>query len=254
MKRLRKVFAKSRRERQHRQLYRRYGRRSMLGRRLFTENVELARSHLAAAGLSGCYVECGTWAGGLSFAMMDVLPHIRHFHLFDSFEGLPEPTAKDGADAFEPSLLEHNRNTADYADFMKALGKTGHANVTVHKGWFEETLPEAELAHPIVVLRLDGDWYGSTMTCLRHLYGKVAPGGLIIVDDYDDWVGCRRAVHDFLSATEASEGIRRSARGVTYLVKALDLAGEPGEQAMKMEGFQNRQSERTHAAHARAVP
>lgn len=226
----------------------------MLGRRLFTENLELARSHVAASGLSGCYVECGTWAGGLSFAMMEVLPQIRHFHLFDSFEGLPDPTAADGADAFDPSLLEHNRNTADYADFMQALGDTGHANVTVHKGWFEETLPGAELADPIVVLRLDGDWYGSTMTCLCHLYEKVAPGGLIIVDDYDDWVGCRRAVHDFLSATEAPEGIRRSARGVTYLVKESALVEAPGDQAMKLDDLLIRQLERAKSGHtARAV-
>ena len=200
-------------------LYRRHGKRSMLGRRLFTENLLLANSHLGKSGIRGCYVECGTWAGGLSFAMMDTLPQITEFHLFDSFEGLPEPTIEDGEAAKNPANLWHNNNKADYEDFLQALTCTGHSNVTVHKGWFEETLPQFQPADPIAILRLDGDWYDSTMTCLLNLYDLVMPGGLIIVDDYDDWIGCRRALHDFISSTEAPEPIRRSPRGVVYILK-----------------------------------
>lgn len=204
---------------QGRRLYRRYGMRSMLGRRLFTENVMLARRHMEKSGIRGCYVECGTWAGGLSLAMMDALPAVTEFHLFDSFDGLPEPTDADGTEAFDPANLWHDGNRADYDDFMRALRRAGHGNVTVHKGWFEDTLPGFRPADPIAVLRLDGDWYESTMTCLKNLYDFVMPGGLIIIDDYDDWVGCRKALHDFLSASDAPESIRRSPRGVVYLVK-----------------------------------
>jgi O-methyltransferase len=200
-------------------LYRRYGTRSMLGQRLFTENVMLAQRHLEKSGIRGCYVECGTWAGGLSFAMMDALPQITEFHLFDSFEGLPEPTQADGKEAFDPTNLWHDGNKADFANFMQALRDTGHRNVTVQKGWFEDTLPGFRPKDPVAILRLDGDWYESTMTCLKYLYGLVSEGGLIIVDDYDDWVGCRKALHDFLSESDASESIRRSPRGVVYLVK-----------------------------------
>jgi len=49
---------------------------------------------------------------------------------------------------------------------------------------------------------------------------KVVPGGLIIIDDYLDWAGCSRAVHDFLSSRKASEAIRQSRfGGVSYIVK-----------------------------------
>ena len=65
------------------------------------------------------------------------------------------------------------------------------------KGWFAETLPFFNPPAPIAILRLDGDWYDSTFQCLTHLYHWVAPGGVIIVDDYYAWEGCARAVHDF---------------------------------------------------------
>lgn len=54
------------------------------------------------------------------------------------------------------------------------------------EGWFNETLPQAPIGR-IAVLRLDGDYYESTMTPLRALYDRVSPGGFVIVDDYACW-------------------------------------------------------------------
>lgn len=205
-----------------RRLHREFGGRSMIGRRLFTENLALAQYHLATRALRpGCYVECGTWAGGLSFAMMQVLPNVAAWHLFDSFAGLPTPSELDGPLAFDSRVIEHNNNSAGYADFMSALERLDRSaeTTTVHKGWFSDTLPAFDPPCPISILRLDGDWYESIAICLEHLFDKVQPGGLVILDDYDDWLGCRRAVHDFLSARKAEEAIRHSRRGVPYFVK-----------------------------------
>ena len=82
----------------------------------------------------------------------------------------------------------------------------------VHKGWFEDTLPTFS-APPIAVLRIDGDWYESTMTCLSALWDAVVPGGLVLLDDYGSWEGCTKAMHDFLSERKAVEFVqeRRSA-------------------------------------------
>ena len=52
------------------------------------------------------------------------------------------------------------------------------------------------------MLRLDGDWYDSTMQCLEALVPLVAEGGTIIIDDYYAWDGCARAVHDYLSRND----------------------------------------------------
>jgi hypothetical protein len=78
------------------------------------------------------------------------------------------------------------------------MALSGAKNVTITKGWFSDTLPGFPWNAPIALLRLDGDWFDSTMTCLESLYQHVSPNGLIIIDDYYFWDGCTRAVHHFL--------------------------------------------------------
>ena len=86
-------------------------------------------------------------------------------------------------------------------------------------GWFSETLLGFEPPEPIALLRLDGDWYDSTIVCLKHLFDFVAQNGIIILDDYYTWDGCSRALHDFLSERKASERIRSYNSSVCYLLK-----------------------------------
>jgi O-methyltransferase len=87
------------------------------------------------------------------------------------------------------------------------------------KGWFQDTVPKLALPEPIALLRLDGDWYESTMDCLLGLYDRVAPLGVIVLDDYHFWEGCTRAVHDFLSRRQLVARIRGSPHGVAYILK-----------------------------------
>jgi hypothetical protein len=66
------------------------------------------------------------------------------------------------------------------------------------KGWFKDTLPVAPIGK-LAVLRLDGDYYDSTMDGLTNLYDKLSVGGYAIIDDYgeDSFTYCRRAVDEF---------------------------------------------------------
>lgn len=174
--------------------------------------------YLDRCGVEGSLVECGTWRGG-AVGMMG-LAHMRsgsaptrRLHLFDSFEGLPEPTAADGAKAITYSKgrssgaldsigaceapLEDNRR------LLETVIGYPTALTTYHVGWFQETVPrDAPDLGSIALLRLDGDWYESTAVCLEHLYPLVVTGGVVVVDDYGHWEGCRRAVDEFLSARE----------------------------------------------------
>jgi len=174
--------------------------------------------YLDRFGIEGSLVECGTWRGG-AVGMM-ALAHLateptpsRSIHLFDSFEGLPEPTADDGAKA---ASYARGRTTgaldtidacvAPLADNRALLeGAIGYPRdlLTYHQGWFQDTVPAAapELG-PIALLRLDGDWYESTVVCLDHLYALVPPGGIVVIDDYGHWEGCRKAVDEFLETSE----------------------------------------------------
>jgi O-methyltransferase len=60
-------------------------------------------------------------------------------------------------------------------------------------------------------LRLDGDYYESTMDALVPLYDKVSPGGYVIVDDYGEasWTYCRQAIEDFRAARGIAEPMVR---------------------------------------------
>lgn len=85
--------------------------------------------------------------------------------------------------------------------------------MTVTKGYFNETLPLAKVK-TIAFLRLDGDLYESTRDALVNLYDKVVEGGYVYVDDYYSFIGCKKAVDEFL--------VDRKLTPVIYDVKELD--------------------------------
>ena len=193
----------------------------MIPRRIFAANLALCA---AKAPTSGCIVECGVWRGGMSAGMADMLPGRLHY-LFDSFEGLPPAQPIDGQAALawqrnisSPTYYENCRAELSYA--QKAMAMSAAGRFKLIEGWFADTLPVFVPEEPIAVLRLDGDWYDSTMQCLTALYPHVIPGGLIIIDDYYAWDGCSRALHDYLSTGKLADRIGQT-NGVCYLVKRL---------------------------------
>lgn len=202
-------------------LYSKYKPFTMIPEIFFKDNLELC---MPLRFRPGSVVECGVWRGGMSAAIAEIMGTEREIYLFDSFEGLPDATEKDGEAALE---YQKNTNAIDYHDNCKAeiefaqqaMKLANAQNVKYIKGWFEKTLPGYQFNTPILILRLDGDWYDSTMQCLDNLYDKVVPGGLILIDDYHTWEGCTKAVHDFLSKRNIPVKIRESKNGVCYFYK-----------------------------------
>lgn len=144
--------------------------------------------------IRGALVECGVWRGGCS-ALMAWVGRPRKSWLFDSFEGLPQPGPLDGLEATEFA----GKVIASEENAREVLAKVG-VDAEIRKGWFDSTVPAASREiGPIAVLRLDGDWYESTKVCLENLYDLVSPGGVVIIDDYDRWPGCRAAVAEFMA-------------------------------------------------------
>ncbi|HEV2874512.1 MAG TPA: TylF/MycF/NovP-related O-methyltransferase [Thermoleophilaceae bacterium] len=174
--------------------------------------------------IEGAVVECGVWAGGGVGLMASVAKQYQNrrrvFHLFDSFEGLPQPSRKD-VDVVDGFGEQHPELAPDDGDESNALVAIGACaapldevhrlffdvlaidpqQVVIHKGWFQETVPAASGSIGAVsVLRLDGDWYESTKICLEGLYDNVVKGGFVIIDDYGHFVGCRKAVDEFFES------------------------------------------------------
>src|SRR5205807_4683586 len=105
-------------------------------------------------------------------------------------------------------------NTWAYAplDAVKdALRSTGYPEEHVRfvVGPVEETIP-AEMPERVALLRLDTDWYESTKHELEHLFPRLVRGGVLIIDDYGTWGGCRQAVDEYTAAHDLRLFLHRS--------------------------------------------
>jgi len=167
-------------------------------------------------GIPGAIVECGVWRGGAMMAAaltaLEAGPGSRDLYLFDTFEGMPPPADvdRDPAGVRAEDLLAHaDRETswlwayASLDDVRANMGTTGYPPHRLHyvKGRVEDTVPR-EAPGEIAVLRLDTDWYESTKHELLHLMPRLVPNGVLIIDDFGDWAGSRKAVEEFLSTTD----------------------------------------------------
>jgi len=187
--------------------------------------------------ISGDIVELGVARGGCAALMASVMfdKHLcgRKKHklwLFDSYEGLPDPTDMDFNSELGDGTGDHVRplpkgSCLGQLDEVKHLmfnkNNFPRDKIKFVKGWFDKTVPVSKKEiQQIAVLRIDGDWYESTKCCLENLYDKVSPDGYIIVDDYQSCYGCRRAVDEFVQNMELNPQIKFDGRGGCYFEKA----------------------------------
>ena len=185
--------------------------------------------YVTAAGIPGDYVECGVWRGGSSMLAASTFlaagDRERRLWLYDTYEGMSDPTERDvdlaglrvtevwdehQADADSPLLC-----LASLDDVRANMGSTGYPQDRVEfvQGKVEDTIPD-RMPERISLLRLDTDWYESTRHELEHLYPRLEPGGVLILDDYGHWAGAREAVDEYLRE-----------QGIALLLNRLDYSG-----------------------------
>ena len=185
----------------------------------------LARLARRASALEGDLVECGM-GNGASFAVLAAVAHERDkaLHGFDSFEGFPEPSAEDrSAHRIRKGDWSHASVEAVKAKVLAEVPQAFFdARVTIAPGFFSDTLPGDVGA--ICFLHLDADLYDSYTDCLKALFGKVVPGGIVALDEclngieYAKYPGGFAAIDDFLD-DDAADLCRDRGTGKYYLVK-----------------------------------
>jgi O-methyltransferase len=158
--------------------------------------------------ISGSFVECGVWRGGSMMAVALTLLRLgvrdRELYLFDTYSGMTRPSEADvdysGYRVLDdwPARGEFSVGAVPLADVQAAVASTGYDRSRLHfvVGDVRSTLPD-QAPSPIAVLRLDTDWYDSTLHELTHLYPELPPGGIVIIDDYGHLEGARRAVDEY---------------------------------------------------------
>jgi hypothetical protein len=163
-------------------------------------------------GIPGDLLEAGVWRGGATILMKSILAAYgvrdRRVWVADSFQGLPVPDGRnfpqdipEDLSSFDELAVSQEQVKANFARYDLLDDQ-----VQFLEGWFKDTLPTAPV-ESLAVLRLDGDYYESTIQILESLYHKVSPGGFVIVDDYGCIEACREAVTDFRTANGIEDPI-----------------------------------------------
>lgn len=172
-----------------------------------------AVDHVVSRGIPGDIVECGVWRGGSSMAMALAIENqsSRTLWLYDTYAGMTEATDADFSnsgvsaaqllkDAREHEAAERSLVIAfaSLEDVRRNLETTGYPMESTRfiQGPVEQTLP-GQMPDRIALLRIDTDWYESTRHELIHLYPRLSPGGILIIDDYGHWQGARKAVDEY---------------------------------------------------------
>ena len=166
---------------------------------------------LEEQGTEGILVEAGCALGGSAIVMAAAKAKTRPFFVYDAFGMIPPPDEHDEADVheryqvirsgqseglggnkyygYEENLLEK------VVENFRSHGMPVEANnVYLIKGLFENTLRSIQ---PVALAHIDGDWYRSVWTALQQIEPRLVPDGVLVIDDYDHWTGCRKAVDEY---------------------------------------------------------
>jgi O-methyltransferase len=170
--------------------------------------------HIENNRIIGDIVECGVWRGGnlvIAGLLRNRLGFDRQIWAYDTFAGMTAPTSADFKPAEDldagkkfATLDQGDHNDWCYASKHEVLrnfeSRVGNRELRIVEGPVERTLRQSEnLPDRIAILRLDTDFYESTRMELDILYPRLAQGGVLIVDDYGEWAGARKAVDEYLA-------------------------------------------------------
>jgi O-methyltransferase len=173
-----------------------------------------AVAYIVHAKIPGSIVECGVWRGGSMMAAAYALQTLgqanKNLYLFDTYEGMTQPGSIDVDLRGKPASVEFDcaRRSDESSDWCYAsieevrgnLLATGYSpdKTMLVKGKVEHTIPNLA-PEQIAILRLDTDWYESTRYELVHLFPRLSPGGVLIIDDYGHWQGSRKAADEYFA-------------------------------------------------------
>ena len=168
----------------------------------------------------GDTAECGVFSGSSSFvicsANREAIVSGKRHHLFDSFEGLSAPEANDG-DHWQPGDLSYGLERVQ-ENLSQFDGATSY-----YPGWIPDRFADVENVG-FSFVHIDVDLYQPTRDSMAFFYDRMAPGGVILVDDYGftSCPGATQAVDEVL--TGKPEAMLRLSGGGGFIVKGIQTA------------------------------
>lgn len=165
---------------------------------------------LSTNGLEGDWAECGVFKGSTSLIMAEynnrykILKPGSVVHLFDSFEGLADPTIEDvGTDMVKGDYLgtlkEVKNNLSNYDCFV------------YHQGWIPNRFDDVK-DRKFSFVHIDVYFYEPVRDSLEFFLPRMVDGGLIVLDDY----GCKQTPGALRAADEVSESYGYKVAALPY--------------------------------------
>lgn len=175
--------------------------------------------------VEGIFIEAGCALGGSSILIASVKADLRPFQVYDVFGMIPAPTKDDTQDVHDRYriIVEGKASGIDrdkYYGYEENLYETVNSNlrsfgidcearhVSLIRGLLQDTM---HLDRPVAVAHVDVDWYEPVKTCLARIWPHLSVGGSVILDDYHDWGGCRKAADEYLRMITGQFGLDDSA-------------------------------------------
>lgn len=155
---------------------------------------------LLLRGEEGAVVEFGCYAGTTSLFIRRLIDRYQlgnDFHVYDSFQGLPDKTPADespAGDQFQVGQLSVSKK-----DFIREFTRAHLDLPYIHKAWFSQ-IESHDVPNLIIFAFLDGDYFESISDSLRLITPKLASHAVIVVDDYvnEALPGAAKAVDEWL--------------------------------------------------------
>lgn len=180
--------------------------------------LEAALDRVLRQNVAGDVAEFGMALGGSGILLASGATRAgRRFHGFDVFGMIPPPTSdrddEKSKARYQKIASGQSNGLGDdvyygyrenlYDDVCRSFAKYGLAvdgkNVLLHRGLFEETWSSAGIDR-IAFAHIDCDWFDPVRFCLENVSPRLSPGGVMVIDDYHDYGGCRAAADEFLAA------------------------------------------------------
>lgn len=168
--------------------------------------------YLVRSGVPGAVVECGVWRGGSMLVVARTLLEEgatdRDLYLFDTFTHMPFPGPEDvdlfgtpAAEFYDEASAAEAFRYLPMEEVRRVLEGSGYPPERLHfvPGMVEDTIPD-QAPGRIALCRLDTDWYRSTLHEMTHLFPRIEPGGILLVDDYGHFMGAKQAVDEYFAA------------------------------------------------------
>jgi O-methyltransferase len=156
--------------------------------------IDLLRREIADWGVEGAVAELGVGVGTFA-AMLSGYFQERTLYLFDTFAGFD---ARDLA-----AEATRGRAGTPYGVTEVTVGEVRARlpypeNAEFRVGWFPESATGCE-GETFCLVNVDVGLYQPTYAGLRWFYPRLAPGGYLLVNDYNNahTKGVREAVHQF---------------------------------------------------------